>query len=93
MKTLAFNTGRTYTAQGQRIAAALLDNGNIVFNDIDRTISGTIDAGGLTLEDIEALQCFIPRAILADYDANRYTDGLNQELRATLHALAESITN
>lgn len=91
MKTLAFNTGRTYTPQGQRIAAALLSNGNIVFNDIDRTICGTIDAGGLTIDEVIALNCFTQRAIMEDYDANRYTDTMNQELRAKLHDLAAAL--
>lgn len=92
MKTLAFNTGRTYTANGQRLGCALLDNGNIVFNDIDRGIFGIIDAGGLTLEDLEALNCFSQKVIMEDYDANRYSDNQNPELRDQLRALAETIS-
>lgn len=91
MKTLAFNTGRTYTANGQRLGCALLDDGSIVFNDIDRGIFGTVDAGGLTLDDVITLNCFTQRAIMQDYDANRYTDTMNQELRDQLRALAETI--
>lgn len=39
MKKLAFNTGRGYTAKGQRIAAAQLDCGRVFFVDIDRGIT------------------------------------------------------
>lgn len=91
MRTLAFNTGRTYTPQGQRIAAALLDDGAIVFNDIDRGIFGTISTPGLTLDDVLTLGWFKPQTILADYDANLYTDTMNQELRAKLHDLAAAL--
>jgi hypothetical protein len=91
MQKLAFNTGRTYTAKGQRIAAALLDNGDIVFNDIDRTICGTISAAGLTLEEVISMNCFTKAGIMADYDANRYTDTMNQQLRNELQTIAESI--
>lgn len=38
MQTLAFNTGRTYTTEGQRIAAKRLDGGAIIMLDIDRGI-------------------------------------------------------
>lgn len=36
--TIAFNTGRTYTECGQRIAARQLESGHIVMLDIDRHI-------------------------------------------------------
>ena len=38
MQTLTFNTGRTYTEHGQRIAARRLEAGAIVMLDIDRGI-------------------------------------------------------
>ena len=41
MKT-QWNTGRAYTAAGQRIVAEVRD-GKIWFNDIDRMICGVID--------------------------------------------------
>jgi hypothetical protein len=92
METLKFNTGRAYTKEGQRIAAALLDNGNIVFFDIDRGICGTIDAGGLSIGDIKNLNCFTQRGILEDYDANRYTDApTNSDLAHQLRELALTV--
>jgi hypothetical protein len=40
--TLVWNTGRTYTAQGQRMAACRTPHG-IAFADKDRNISGLIE--------------------------------------------------
>lgn len=40
MNRLQFNTGRKYTAQGQRIVAVLHDDGVVSFNDHDRMIWG-----------------------------------------------------
>lgn len=37
---VAFNTGRAYTKNGQRIAARVLDDGRVLFVDVDRNISG-----------------------------------------------------
>ena len=91
MKIRAFRTGRIYTAKGQRIAAALLDNGDIVFNDIDRNIFGTIAANGLTLEEVITMNCFTEAGIMADYDANRYTDTHNAELRNQLQTIAQTL--
>lgn len=41
MKRLTFNTNRTYTAKGQRIAAEQIDGG-VYFVDIDRGVNGFI---------------------------------------------------
>lgn len=60
-----FNTGRMYRAEGQRIYWAQRKDGWLFFNDIDRMISGWIDAddmgGGPGLA-----------VIMQNYDANRY---------------------
>ena len=61
MQTIHFNTGRQYSAQGQRIAAIKMPNGDIVFIDIDPNKSdiksgdsiGTIEAVK-TVSDIYA---------------------------------------
>lgn len=44
MKTLTFNTGRSYTQHGQRIVATELESGNIVILDIDRHIDVILPA-------------------------------------------------
>lgn len=45
MKTLKFNTGRDYSAHGQRIAATQLETGQIIFVDVDRHIDVMLPAG------------------------------------------------
>lgn len=40
MKTIHFNTGRSYTQHGQRITATLHDDGVVTFFDHDRMIDG-----------------------------------------------------
>ena len=62
MKTLAFNTGRTYTENGQRIAATQLESGHIVILDIDRHIDVILPA------QID----FTQRDIMWAYDHNMY---------------------
>lgn len=93
MQTLSFNTGRDYTPKGQRIAAALLDNGDIVFVDCDRRIHGTIPANGLTRDEILLFDQFNKKAIMADYDKNHYENNLsgNEEIVQQLRNIAESI--
>jgi hypothetical protein len=92
MKTLKFNTGREYTKNGQRIAAILQDNGDIVFNDIDRSICGIIRAGGFTLEDVITLNCFTQRGIMESYDQNDYTDiSGDWELKKSLADIAATL--
>jgi len=58
-KTLAFNTGRQYSEAGQRIAAGLLDDGGIIFVDIDRGLEYLIAPGAAR---------FTQAAIMAAYD-------------------------
>jgi len=41
MKTIQFQTGRSYSDKGQRIVARY-EHGSIVFKDLDRNISGKI---------------------------------------------------
>lgn len=59
---LVFNTGRTYTEHGQRIAATKWRDSDVLFHDVDRGIHGVIR--NCPLE---------PMAILEKYDAADYT--------------------
>ena len=45
MKTIHFNTGRKYTANGQRVTATLHDDGVVTFFDHDRSIDGQFELG------------------------------------------------
>lgn len=89
---LKFNTGREYTANGQRIAASLLENGDIVFVDVDRQIDGVIRAGELTLDDVLTFRCFTQREIMKSYDRNEYANDLiDRNLLAQLRDAAASL--
>jgi hypothetical protein len=65
MKTISFNTGRKYTAQGQRITATLHDDQTVTFWDHDRHIDGQFQ--------LEPGQAFNARLVLACYDQYKYT--------------------
>jgi hypothetical protein len=45
MKTITFNTGRKYTAEGQVIVATLHDDGVVTFMDHSRGIDGEFKLG------------------------------------------------
>lgn len=61
---IAFNTGRPYSADGQRIAARQLDDGRVLFVDLDRR-----------LRYATATPCELePAAIMRAYDANDTMD-------------------
>ena len=93
MKTLSFNTGRTYTPKGQRLACALLDSGNIVFVDVDRNVYGTIQANGLTRDEMLTFGQFTQNAIMSDYDQSKYANDLsaNETIVQQLTAIAQTI--
>jgi hypothetical protein len=63
MNTIKFNTGRTYSDAGQRIAAQQLDSGEIVVFDLDRHIDVILPFG------VE----FTQKEIMWAYDLNFYT--------------------
>ena len=93
MKTLSFNTGRTYTPQGQRLACALLDSGDIVFVDADRQVYGTIQANGLTRDEMLTFGQFTQNAIMSSYDQSQYENDLsaNETIVQQLTAIAQTI--
>lgn len=80
METLSFNTGRLYTAHGQRIRAAS-DGETIYFTDADRLIAGMIPADACR---------FSPRAIMRAYDRGDYADTLHM-ITPAIAPLAEAI--
>ena len=93
MDVIKFQTGREYTEHGQRIAARLLNNGDIVFLDIDRDIDGVISANGINKKDIEDLY-FNRTTIMDCYDNGNYSWANSfdrQELMAELATIAQSI--
>jgi hypothetical protein len=76
---LTFNTGRKYSAKGQRIAAAVVD-GRTYFVDADRCIDGVFTAPVALTES----------KVLAAYDRGAFQGCYHPVLR-DLHAAAASI--
>lgn len=64
MKTITFNTGRKYTAEGQVIKATLHEDGIVTFFDHSRSIDGQF----AILDDV----FFNKETIMSEYDAGRY---------------------
>jgi hypothetical protein len=64
-KTINFNTGRQYTAFGQRITATLHDDGVVTFMDHDRKIDGEY-------HEVSPAD-FSQRTVMDEYDTNGYT--------------------
>ena len=81
MKQISFNTGRSYTEHGQRIAARRLDSGAILMIDIDRHIDYLFPA------EVELTQTSIMRA----YDTENviYPSNMNLSYEDYYSALRE----
>jgi len=93
MDTIKFKTGREYTERGQRIVARLLDNGDIVFLDVDRDIDGVISANGFSRDDVKEL-FFNRSAVMDAYDNGNYGIGnssARRELIVELATIAQTI--
>lgn len=80
-KTLAFNTGRQYSKNGQRIAAGLLNDGSILFADIDRGLEYLIPAGSASFDQNSILAAYDNGAI-EWLNSNSWEPVLAQELSA-----------
>ena len=82
MQTIKFNTGRQYSANGQRIAAALLNNGDIAIVDIDRGLEYLIPAGAARFNQAD---------IMAAYDRGDFPALSDRALLSQLSDIAQSI--
>lgn len=68
MKTITFNTGRKYTANGQQITATLHDDFVVTFFDHARKIDGQIDLTPAMVSE----ETFHKGHVLAAYDNGNY---------------------
>jgi len=68
-KTIKFNTGRQYTAEGQVIVATLHDDGVVTFFDHSRGIDGEFKLADV---DKHFAQVFSDRTVMNAYDRNIY---------------------
>lgn len=66
-KTIHFNTGRKYTANGQRITATLHDDGVVTFFDHDRMVHGEL------IHNVPE-HLFSERVIMGAYDNMKTTN-------------------
>lgn len=80
-KTLVFNTGRQYSTAGQRIAAGLLNDGSILFVDIDRGLEYLLPAGSALFDQNSILAAYDAGAV-EWLDSNSWEPVLAQELSA-----------
>lgn len=78
---IAWQTGRFYSNEGQRVAAAFTDDGRIVFLDYDRGIDGEMPAPDNDYyRDTKDHARQIRDYIMTEYDYGRYTHTNDREL-------------
>lgn len=84
---ISWNTGRWYTDAGQRMAAARMPSGPVMFVDVDRGIDGIIPAVG----KVSVTQEWV----MSQYDHNNYSgvgySGEERELRSELVKVAGEV--
>jgi hypothetical protein len=80
----AFNTGRGYTAKGQRIAWTVLSTGNAAMLDIDRGIDYILIKGEYAWSNQSVLHAYDHNRTTRDWDAPEYAEAraLQEALRA-----------
>lgn len=69
---ITFNTGRQYSDKGQRVACARMEDGRVMFADVDRNIDGITQERTSSISD-RVLQAFV----MQEYDHGRITYGTN----------------
>jgi hypothetical protein len=73
--TIHFNTGRKYTAQGQRITATLHDDGVVTFWDHDRKVDGRfVMPTHCRLNEVEVMHWY--DSGMAGGDGRSWADGM-----------------
>lgn len=78
MKTLHFNTGRKYQADGQRITATLHDDGVVTFMDHSRGVDGEFKLGRhCSFNEMEIMNWYDAGA--AQGSQRSWMDGMQQE--------------
>ena len=89
-RLISFNTGRMYGAAGQRIAATKLDDGRVIFVDIDRGLSYVI-LGEPELTEFDVMFAYdrnmgaSPYIAIPDhYDRDRVLDAIGDRIGRAL---------
>jgi hypothetical protein len=92
-EVLVFKTDRTYSPKGQRIAAAEIPDGRVMFADVDRGIDGitTITRHRADTLDEHVMWCYDRGHYLSGVDLQRHDVVEQGELMAELIRLAEEL--
>ena len=72
----AWNTGRGYSENNQRISAQLLPDGRVAFCDIDRYLDGVMHRpfqGEIVGDDVNPVK--LAKFVMQEYDEGRYNSG------------------
>jgi len=83
LEIVAWNTGRQYTKEGQRIAATIYQ-GFVCFSDYDRMVSGAFPH---TSDDD------LKDQVMDHYDNNKYHCGMKYETRTQLEEYIKEHTS
>lgn len=74
LEGFAWNTGRWYSAHGQRIAAVVLESGRVAFMDIDRNISGATRHAFMVRSENPLNHRRLQAFVMREYDNCAYDD-------------------
>lgn len=69
----AWNTGRHYTAAGQRVAAGYTTEGDVYFYDVDRMVCGKL-LRPISFVELDVMGSSVQEYVMAQYDASNYED-------------------
>lgn len=83
---IAFNTGRAYSAAGQRIAATKLDDGRVLFVDHDRALE-YVTSEPCVLAEYAIMGAYDHNDVVSVYSALQDRDE-REVVLAKLHAIA-----
>ena len=73
-KTISFNTGRKYTAEGQFIVATLHDDGVVTFMDHSRSVYGEFKLCGSRFDQSVVMHAYDNN--IAEGTARSFADGM-----------------
>tara|TARA_R110000823_G_scaffold216020_9_gene345648 strand:+ start:10837 stop:11157 length:321 start_codon:yes stop_codon:yes gene_type:complete len=86
-KVEVFDTGRAYGPEGQIIAYSVEPNGDIVFADVTRGISGRVKGPRCPVGTSAR------RNLMYKYDRHEYDDWLPSEISRPLYDIAQEFIN
>lgn len=89
MKTIAFNTGRAYTALGQIIVATLHDDGIVTFMDHSRKVDGMVPLGSRHFDRLTVQNLYDGGT--CSNDIRSFQDGMSRGGANASHLLTDEV--